>query len=106
MSKKPTRPVLERSYRYYNRKYFGNLLPNPPEVDLHWGDIQGSGYQVEDEIVINRKDRTRSNVWKLTLLHEMAHRSLSQYRTRSDHGREFQQEMLRLANAGAFRYLW
>ena len=106
MAKKPTRPVLERSYRYYNKKYFGNLLPNPPEVDIRWGDIQGSGYQVEDEIVISRKDRGRSNVWKLTLLHEMVHLSLNPYRTRSDHGKEFQSEMLRLAGAGAFRRLW
>jgi len=106
VAKKTTRPVLERSYRYYNKKYFGSLLPNPPEVDLHWGDIHGSGYQVEDEIVIARKDRRRSNVWKLTLLHEMVHLSLAKYRTRSDHGKEFQTEMLRLAASGAFRNLW
>ena len=103
---KPTRPVLERAFRSYNRKYFSNLLPNPPEVELGWGDIDCMGYQLGDEIVINRKYRQWGSVWRGTLLHEMAHLKLEGEKVRSDHGKEFQNEMLRLAKAGAFKKIW
>ena len=96
---------LERSYRYYNRRYFGNLLPNPPEVRVHWARLQSElGYQLEDEIVLNRRYRHCNALWRMTLLHEMVHLKLPP--RAPDHGRRFQREMLRLARAGAFRYLW
>ena len=97
---------LQRAYRYYNRKYFNSELPPLSQVTIKWGDIDVMGLQAGSKIVINQKDRTRQRVWKFTLLHEMVHLSLDDYRTRSDHGREFQNEMLRLAKAGAFRNLW
>lgn len=102
--RKPTR--LQRAYCYYNRKYFGNNLPSLSQVSIKWGDIEVMGFQSGPRIVINQKDRSRDRVWKFTLLHEMVHLWLDDYVTRSDHGTEFQQEMLRLAEAGAFRNLW
>ena len=95
---------LKRAYREYNKKFFGNILPNPPEVKLRWAAISEMGYQVEDEIVLNRRDRSRNSVWRFTLLHEMVHLSLPP--NLADHGRRFQQEMLRLAQIGAFAKLW
>jgi predicted SprT family Zn-dependent metalloprotease len=99
--------VLERTYRRYNRKYFGNRLPKHTDMLLRWGNIAGMGYQMGDEIVINRKDRSRDSVWKLTLLHEMCHLALPNAKpTDGFHGRDFQKEMLRLAKAGALKGLW
>lgn len=104
MARKPTR--LERAYRTYNKKYFGNLLPNPPEVTVKWEEMDLMGYQEEDKIAINRNDRTSTRVWRFTLLHEMVHLYLRDKKVRSSHGRPFQSEMLRLAQAGAFQHLW
>lgn len=96
---------LHRAYRAYNRRYFGNLLPNPPDVTIRWEELgnQLMGYQLEDEIVINRKDRHRESLWRLTLLHEMLHLALPDEKA---HGKRFQDGMLRLAKMGAFRNLW
>lgn len=96
--------VLEKTYRLYNRKYFGNRLPKTPDVDLRWADIPEMGYEQGGEIVLNKRYRHRASVWKFTLLHEMVH--LSQPKVKHDHGKEFQKEMLRLARAGAFKGLW
>jgi hypothetical protein len=100
MSKK-----LKRAYRWYNRRYFGNQLPNPPDVNIRWEDLGNAmmGYQLLDEIVLNRKDRLRTSVWRFTLLHEMLHLSLPD---EPAHGKKFQAGMMRLAKAGAFRKLW
>jgi predicted SprT family Zn-dependent metalloprotease len=99
--------VLERTYRLFNRKYFGNRLPKHTDLLLRWGKIAGMGYQQGDEIVINRKDRRRDSVWKMTLLHEMVHLALPNAKAHNGfHGQDFQKEMLRLAKAGAFKDLW
>ncbi len=98
---------LQKTYRYYNRKYFGNVLPNPPNVKVKWGDIEPAmGLQLDNEIVINRCHRSAQRLWRFTLLHEMEHLALDEVNTRSDHGKEFQEGMLRLAKLGAFRNLW
>lgn len=97
------RTALEKAYSRYNRKYFGNGLPKVSEVELRWEKIPEMGYQVGYEIVINRKDRRRESVWKLTLLHEMVHMYLPDA---CEHGKKFQKEMLRLARLGAFKGLW
>jgi hypothetical protein len=94
---------LETAYRYYNRKYFNNELPNPPEVIVRWGNIKILGYQEGDEIVINRRHR-RQSIWRMTLLHEMCH--LATPSARTHHGKEFQAKMLALAQQGAFNKLW
>jgi len=96
--------VLEKTYRLYNRKYFGNKLPKVPDVDLRWADIPEMGYELGGEIVLNKRYRTRDAVWKLVLLHEMNH--LYTPVEKDDHGPKFQRGMLRLAKAGAFKDLW
>ena len=95
---------LEKAYRTFNRKYFGSRLLPLDEVDLRWASIRDMGYEKGGEIVLNRRYRHREAVWKLTLLHEMCHLALP--KSKSDHGKEFQCEMLRLARAGAFKGLW
>jgi hypothetical protein len=99
---------LQKTYRYYNRRYFGNSLPNPPVVKVKWGDLPASymGLQHGDEITISRKYRDTSSLWRGTLIHEMQHLALDDFVTRSDHGKEFQAGMLRLAKLGAFRFIW
>ena len=105
MARKRTRKpaLLERAYRNFNRRYFGNLLPNPPEIRLRWGDNPEVGYQCGDEIVLNRTTRKWGCVWEWALLHEMVHLYLPDQVV---HGQKFQKEMLRLAKAGAFKHLW
>jgi Zn-dependent peptidase ImmA (M78 family) len=98
---------LQKTYRYYNRKYFGNSLPNPPNVKVKWGEIEPAmGLQLDNEIVINRCHRSNQRVWRGTLLHEIVHLKLDDCAIKSDHGKEFQAEMLRLAKLGAFRLIW
>ena len=95
---------LKRTYRSYNRRYFNNRLPNPPEVKIAWGDIEPLlGYQLSDEIVLSKKTHRQDSVWKMTLLHEMVHLSLPD---EPEHGKVFQKGMLRLAKLGAFKNLW
>lgn len=96
---------LKRAYRSYNRRFFGNALPNPPDVKISWADLgnQLMGYQLEDEIVLNRKDHRRDSLWRFTLLHEMQHLALPD---EPAHGKKFQAGMLRLARLGAFKHLW
>jgi predicted SprT family Zn-dependent metalloprotease len=55
------------------------------------------------EIRLNPVMRFESKVYKFTLLHEMVHVKLYPYRF---HGKKFDQEMLRLACAGAFNSIW
>ena len=103
----PRPTVLEKAYRQYNRKYFGNKLPRHTDVLLRWANIPGMGYQQGDEIVINRKDRRRDSVWRGTLLHEMVHLSLPNASPHNGfHGKDFQKEMLRIARLGAFENIW
>jgi predicted SprT family Zn-dependent metalloprotease len=93
---------LQRTYRYYNRKYFGNSLPS--DTPVAWDKMSIYGYiTTEDEIYINRAYRQNDAVWRLTLLHEMVHLALSPYR---GHGKPFQRMMVSLAKAGAMRHLW
>ena len=33
--------VLEREYRRFNKKFFGNRLPNPPAIVLRWANLKG-----------------------------------------------------------------
>ena len=100
----PRPTVLEKTYQRFNRKYFGSNLPDLSLVDLRWDTIKDMGYEYGGEIVLNVRYKHRESIWKLTLLHEMVHLSLP--KTRSDHGKEFQRGMLRLAKLGAFSRIW
>ena len=58
-------------------------------------------------IELNSRYKNESKIWGFTLLHEMAH--VEQFCTHprsAHHGRVWQGIMKRLANDGAFTYLW
>lgn len=96
---------LKRAYLRYNRLYFGNLLPT--DIDLKWQKFGGDslyGCWVEGYISINAKHKKLPKVWKMTLLHEMAHAATDT--ERSEHGPRWRKEMRRLARLGAFDRLW
>lgn len=96
---------LERAFRYYNRKYFNNELPAPPELKLCWEDTPYMGYYDRDEekIALATRDRKYDRVWRFTLLHECCHLALP---AGAAHGPKFQALMLDLAQRGAFKDLW
>jgi hypothetical protein len=97
---------LHRLYRQYNARWFGGELPEDvdcffaPVEDCHGLVWQESGGWI---LQINPKYLVDANLWKITLLHEMAHLKVLPYWR---HGAPFQAEMQRLAIAGAFRRLW
>ena len=109
---------LERTYDYYNRKYFGNELPKIP---VQWSEVI-SDYAVYEQpsddsdglIRISSETRKFNSVWRMSLLHEMCHVKLREYpeeiaaksRTPRSHSNIWQKEMMRLAQAGAFKTLW
>jgi hypothetical protein len=98
---------LRRAYDYYNRRYFKNKLPHNAELIFteHVGSAIGMTMLGFDPPVIMIAERIRQfgSTVDLTLLHEMAHIKLGK---RVNHGKKFQKEMLRLANAGAMEDLW
>lgn len=116
-------PTLKQWFREYNRRYFGNRLP---DTLVCWVELKGSyGRQFRRRTV---RYRVTNGKWKMfksdrpmifisavllrkdwvsvarsTLLHEMVHLSLP---LRINHGPRFQAGMLRIAKAGAFKGLW
>ena len=101
-------PNPEQLFRTFNRKYFNNRLPNPPDTVVRFAKITGAlkdciGYQLGDEIVLNNRFRDCQNIWVFTLFHEMVHMSLP---PSVHHGPRFQREMRRLARIGAFEKIW
>jgi hypothetical protein len=97
---------LKYWFNKYNALYFASELPGDTCV---WWEPTNASYA--DCGLIDGHWRIRVNpsltawvsLWKLTLLHEMCHIKLHPNR---NHGRKFQQEMLRLAAMGAFAELW
>lgn len=106
-------PFLKRWYRIYRTKYFSNALPESKEVDIFYADLPDlhGDCETDDDppemdeyrIRVDNRYRTDADISRLVLLHEMAHMHVWPY---EGHGEKFQQEMLRLAFAGAFRRLW
>jgi predicted SprT family Zn-dependent metalloprotease len=98
---------LRRWYRDYNRRFFGGALP--ADADVFYAPIDGAHGDALGEsngeftLRINPACAIDLRVVRMTLLHEMAHLKLWPYRT---HGPRFEQEMQRLAVAGAFKGLW
>jgi hypothetical protein len=111
-------------YRHYNRKYFGGKLP---VIDLAFklprnARVRSDGlvprhpwkkayaYTLFDQETtkpfgIFFEPRTKIEAhFHLLLLHEMVHVELGHLRWK--HGKRFQNEMLRLAKAGAFKDCW
>lgn len=113
---------LQKAYHSFNRKYFGNELPqnisitwskDNKKIDwlacvASWKIIQGAGVgKQESYIKINDRLRFSSQLWESALLHEMAHLAVgSRPRGRLDsHGKAFRDEMLRITKATKCRYL-
>jgi uncharacterized membrane protein YcjF (UPF0283 family) len=110
---------LLRWYRTYNDRYFRGALPE--EVDILWAPVVDGYAEVdfhrdkhshsrlhrqeagEFVILISPSIAAWTAQWRWALLHEMAHVGLWPYQR---HGPRFQAEMLRLAQAGAFRNIW
>lgn len=97
---------LQRAYRDYNRRWFNEELPEDVDclftpVDDCYGLVlqEGGGWLLQ----INPKYSMEGRLWRMTLLHEMAHLQVRPYRL---HGVAFQDTMLNLARKGAFRSLW
>lgn len=117
--------TLQKKYAEYNQKYFGGKLPVCPvdwqnlsrygAIGRHrWFVIEGKGMdgrwrevRIEHTIHLDPMLKKMPNLKLSTLLHEMCHVAVRQQSVRAEaHGRLFQQEMLRLATAGAFKTLW
>lgn len=110
---------LQEAFDYFNTKYFNDRLF---DVEVIWSKntrLQShgetlSGYCKEpystfqpQKIVISKKHKQSTWIWKLVLLHEMVHLDLFIRGIHDDeHGPEFNNEMLRLAKAGALDNIW
>lgn len=98
---------LQRAYRKYNKLWFNDELPH--DVDCFFSPVDDCYGQLQEEdngewtIQINPKFFVDDRMWHMVLLHEMAHLKVRPYQL---HGKKFQDEMIRLATAGAFRGLW
>lgn len=56
------------------------------------------------QIHLNKEmEKLPSQIWQGTLIHELAHVSVYPC---VNHGRKFQEEMKRLANRDAFKFIW
>ncbi len=104
---------LAHWYARYNRDWFGGELPL--DTIIWWEPPPGAQgitcpvYEVMDgkfEILMDQALKGVPDYWKLLLLHEMAHVKLWPTHSRHQHGRVFQEEMQRLALAGAMKGLW
>lgn len=96
---------LYKEYLVYRQKYFPNL---PEDVNVVFAptDCYGEVWLDDKEtwtIRIDPKYAIEKRMWQLTLLHEMSHMAIHPYQ---GHGKKFQKEMLRLADAGALRKVW
>ena len=96
-----TQKWLKGWYNYANRTYFGKKLPN--NLQVRWAVLSDldMGWQLDDTIVISEELQRWPAIAQLVMLHEMVHVKTGGY-----HGKRFQNEMLRLAKAGAMKDLW
>jgi|SRR5579859_1661437 len=105
---------LERQYARFNECYFSNELPKDVLVGwdetLHpkfwgltyaWANEDGS--PVMFGIALNPKLKEVKEYKDIVLIHEMSHVKLFPNNT---HNKKFQEEMVRLAIAGAFSKVW
>jgi hypothetical protein len=105
---------LKKLYNVYNKKYFNNELPTGTKLFFvtKIGKSKSpeksncaTTYLFEDSppVVVIQRTKVKSKRYiAADLLHELVHI----YKPRADHGKVFQDEMKRLANAGAFSTVW
>jgi hypothetical protein len=93
-------------YNKWNAKYFESSLPT--DIHLLWEPVNGGIAEFDYTnkpwtIRLDPSMRFSKSMWSMALLHEMCHAKLA---PNGKHGKKFQDEMLRLALAGAFKSLW
>ena len=102
---------LELYYQIYNEQYFDNRLPK--DVIIYWDTsievdelAVTSLNQSADQFVVRFSLNLQFSdaLSRMVLLHEMVHIKL--WNVARGHGKAFQDEMLSLANRGAFEQLW
>jgi hypothetical protein len=111
-----TEDGLQRLFKRYNDLFFNGGLPN---ISVKWspqlirrefdiGQFKRSPRTGKPkEILVCTSLRFQRNAPAFILLHEMAHLSLWQQQKQcTDHGPDFEREMLNLAMKGAFNGLW
>lgn len=101
------RTRLKSAFLLYNRRWFSSSLD--PDTLVSWSSSLGKGvageYDPSDgSIRLAASLRPFDSVWRLTLLHEMAH--LASEPEPAEHGPRWNRIMKRLAKAGAFNTLW
>lgn len=95
--------ALKLAFLAYNRQWFDNRLPT--DTIVKWSSsVDYMGSFEDGTITINSTFKRWNSVWRLTLLHEMAH--LLTENEQEEHGPRWHWEMHRLARAGAFDPLW
>lgn len=106
MEKGASHIQLRRLYLGFNRKWFNGELPNDTVVIWKPVPTIWNAYTTREDgrflIALCPSIIAFPKYHKLVLLHEMCHVK----HWRSTHGVKFQNEMLRLAQAGALRKLW
>ena len=96
---------LKRTYSRYNARWFNGELPD--DVDILFAPADCYGLVRNEDggflLLIDPKYAMDGRMWRMTLLHEMAHLKVWPYKK---HGETFQRTMQRLAQLGAFAKLW
>lgn len=103
-------------YRRYNKRFFDGKLPH--DIPIKYVEVPKNSFcglttmvavdgLVLQCIYLDKALRDRDSLIKFSLLHEMVHVKLHPTSTAVDaHGKEFDDEMMRLAFRGAFHNLW
>ena len=106
---------LRRWFTEFNKKWWNGMLGDGAEIEVYFGTCEGdhgmyaycedyADEKVEGfEICIDQLWVTHDRIAKKWLLHEMAHVAVHPYPWE---GIIFQNEMKRLALAGAFKGIW
>jgi hypothetical protein len=91
---------LKRTFLHYNRRFFSSALPT--DTIVKWADLGpmfGIFYS-DGRLLVSKKHRKWNSVWRITLLHEMAHVATNS--EHAAHGPRWKREMKRLMRIGAF----
>ena len=105
---------LKGLYNFYNAKYFNNELPKGTKLFFVYKIGKSKSpeksncastyfYADKPPVILIQRTKVKSMRYVAAdLLHELVHVA----KPRADHGKVFQEEMLRLAKMGAFEQVW